>query len=181
MRKMIEINLLRDLGLIVLEFSGAASLIVVSIGIYKKLSRKSKLKIPKAEEQKKEERREKRETTEVKEEIPKSDTSKVVCPEHGEVIPILLHDGTLLCPYLHRLYPSEKKDEAKAEVNVDLKRDEDLYKDIETIREELTRLKQMAYAGTAVVEKKPIQETSSEEGETEEERPKKRRRKSEGE
>lgn len=32
---------------------------------------------------------------------------KVICPTHGEVEPIKLLNGTLLCPHLHRLYPLE--------------------------------------------------------------------------
>ncbi len=35
---------------------------------------------------------------------------KVICPEHGEVEPLKMVDGTLICPHLHRLYPPEDQE-----------------------------------------------------------------------
>jgi len=84
--------------------------------------------------------------------------NKVYCKQHGWVYPIVLPDGSLLCPYLHRLYPFEEEIERSDSVKIDVKGDEvvknevvSLEKQIKDVKERLKEIENKALTGTQII------------------------------
>ena len=80
---------------------------------------------------------------------------KVYCKKHGWVYPIILPDGSMLCPYLHRLYPPEELNENDEQVNLDLNKGDmvnlDLKKQIEDLKKRLNKLERTAMVDSQVI------------------------------